>query len=83
MPGNDLDLAEFGSLQMELTRLSQVTGDSKYKDIANAVVTKVQNTKTYPPGLYPNQWTKDPFEPDTTGEPIKIERIKRERFGMF
>ncbi|CAO3663738.1 unnamed protein product [Umbelopsis vinacea] len=67
VPGNDIDLAEFGSLQMELTRLSQVTNDSKYMDTANAVVTKAQNTKTFPPGLYPIQWTKDSFAPDTTG----------------
>lgn len=53
---------------MELTRLSQVTNDSKYMDTANAVVTKAQNTKTFPPGLYPIQWTKDSFAPDTTGK---------------
>ncbi|KAI9285624.1 glycoside hydrolase [Umbelopsis sp. AD052] len=67
VPGNSLDLAEFGSVQMEMTRLSQVTGVSKYMDIANEVVTRVQNIQSYPPGLYAIQWTDQPFKPDPSG----------------
>lgn len=67
VPGNSIDLAEFGSLQMEMTRLSQVTGNKTYADIANAVVTKVQHTKSFPPQLYPQDWTLDPFKPDPYG----------------
>lgn len=72
VPGNSLDLAEFGSVQMEMTRLSQVTGVSKYMDIANDVVTRVQNTKTSPPGLYPIQWTDQPFEPVASGKVLRL-----------
>jgi len=72
IPGNNLDLAEFGSVQMEMTRLSQVTGVSKYMDIANEVVTRVQNTQTSPPGLYPIQWTDQPFEPEPSGKVMRL-----------
>jgi Glycosyl hydrolase family 47 len=68
VPGNSLDLAEFGSVQMEMTRLSQVTGVSKYMDVANDIVTRVQNTKTHPPGLYAIQWTDKPFKPSPSGK---------------
>ncbi|KAJ2955701.1 hypothetical protein NQZ79_g8329 [Umbelopsis isabellina] len=67
VPGNSIDLAEFGSLQMEMTRLSQVTGNKTYADIANAVVTKVQKTKSFPPQLYAMDWSLDPFKPDPYG----------------
>ncbi|KAH8552766.1 glycoside hydrolase [Umbelopsis sp. PMI_123] len=61
---NSVNLAEFGSVQLEMTRLSQVINNSKYEDIANAVVKKVQSTPANPPGVYGITWTEQPFNPE-------------------
>jgi mannosyl-oligosaccharide alpha-1,2-mannosidase len=48
-------LAEFGSMTMEFTRLSQLTGDPKYYDAVTRVtkVLEKQQDKTRLPGLWP------------------------------
>ncbi|KAI9490284.1 glycoside hydrolase [Zychaea mexicana] len=62
-PTSTILLAEFGSYSMEFTRLSQITGDKKYAETANSVVDKVIAKPSRMPGLYPNSWKLDPFEP--------------------
>ncbi|KAI8882041.1 glycoside hydrolase family 47 protein [Backusella circina FSU 941] len=60
---NQLTLAEFGSLQLELTRLSQVTGDSSYEKIGNKVIEKISQVPSLIPGLYPTEWDLEHFLP--------------------
>ncbi|KAG0183274.1 hypothetical protein DFQ29_007820 [Apophysomyces sp. BC1021] len=58
-------LAEFGSLQLELVRLSQITGEKGYGILANWVIAKLSEVKTTLPGLYPMIWDLDPFGPSS------------------
>jgi hypothetical protein len=51
-----------------MTRLSQVINNSKYEDIANAVVKKVQSTPANPPGVYGITWTEQPFNPEPSSK---------------
>ncbi|ORZ02201.1 glycoside hydrolase [Syncephalastrum racemosum] len=60
-----LILAEFGSLQLELVRLSQVTGDDQYAKLANSVIEKIANVKASYPGLYPITWDLKSFTPSS------------------
>ena len=48
-------IAEIGSLELEFTRLSQLTGDLKYFDLVERVMTELHKaqTKTEIPGLWP------------------------------
>ena len=48
-------LAEIGSLTMEFTRLSQLTGDCKWYDAVNRIVRLLdkQQSKTFLPGMWP------------------------------
>ena len=46
-------LAEFGSMQLEFQRLSELTGDPKYKDAALKVIDKVVAMTKPIAGLYP------------------------------
>ncbi|KAF7728858.1 hypothetical protein EC973_005484 [Apophysomyces ossiformis] len=62
---NIIVLAEFGSLQLELVRLSQITGDDKYATIANRVIDKISKVASKFPGLYPILWNFDTFTPST------------------
>ncbi|KAI8344674.1 glycoside hydrolase [Chlamydoabsidia padenii] len=47
-------LAELGAVQIEFTRLSQITGDWKYHDIGQRVYDTLLNTTTSYEGLYPH-----------------------------
>lgn len=60
-----LILAEFGSLQLELVRLSQLTGDSKYASIANDVIHRMKDVPSQYPGLYPIAWSLNNFRPSS------------------
>jgi mannosyl-oligosaccharide alpha-1,2-mannosidase len=62
-------LAEIGSMTMEFTRLSQLTGDPKYFDAVNRItrILEEQQAKTHLPGMWPvvvNARTAD-FTKDT------------------
>ncbi|CAO3650173.1 unnamed protein product [Cunninghamella blakesleeana] len=48
------NLAEIGTLQLELTRLSQITGNWKYHDIGQKVYENFKNIKTSYEGLFPH-----------------------------
>ncbi|KAI9362749.1 glycoside hydrolase [Pilaira anomala] len=61
--GNTINLAEFGTYTMEFTRLSQVTGDPKYEQLANDLVNAAIEHPTRMPGLFPTTWTVNPFAP--------------------
>ncbi|KAI8099109.1 glycoside hydrolase [Halteromyces radiatus] len=62
-PGNQIILAEFGSLQLELVRLSQLTGNQSYGDYGLSIIEKLSEVEPTLPGLYPMLWDLDPFEP--------------------
>ncbi|CAO3586854.1 unnamed protein product [Absidia cylindrospora] len=47
-------LAELGTVQLEFTRLSQITGDWKYHDIGQRVYDSFKNMKTSHTGLFPH-----------------------------
>ena len=53
--GENTLIAEIGSLTLEFTRLSQLTGDPKYYDAIQRITNVFENaqTKTYVPGLWP------------------------------
>ncbi|KAI7871875.1 glycoside hydrolase [Spinellus fusiger] len=59
----NLILAEFGSMQLEFVRLSQLTGNNKYADLANEVILRMKNVSTEIPGLYPMSWNARTFSP--------------------
>ncbi|CAO3700030.1 unnamed protein product [Rhizopus stolonifer] len=61
MEGNVIFLAEFGSLQLELVRLSQLTGDDKYQKAGNNILEKISKVPSQLPGLYPMLWDLDTF----------------------
>ncbi|PHZ07703.1 seven-hairpin glycosidase [Rhizopus microsporus ATCC 52813] len=63
IPDKEINLAEFGTYTMEFTRLSQVTGDPKYEKLAMDLVRAAIEQPTKIPGLFPNTWSVDPFEP--------------------
>ena len=66
-PTNDknLILAEFGSLQLELVRLSQITGEERYAELANNVIYAIDKVDTPYPGVYPITWNLDTFSPSS------------------
>ncbi|KAI9498280.1 glycoside hydrolase [Zychaea mexicana] len=64
--GKELILAEFGSLQLEMVRLSQLTGDERYAKIANDVVYAIDKVPTPFPGIYPIIWDLDTFTPSSS-----------------
>lgn len=53
--GESTLIAEIGSLTLEFTRLSQLTGDLKYFDLIERVMTEIYKaqSKTHIPGLWP------------------------------
>ncbi|KAI9275413.1 glycoside hydrolase [Sporodiniella umbellata] len=59
----EVNLAEFGTYTMEFTRLSQVTGNPKYEQLAMELTYAALEQSTTLPGLYPNTWTVNPFKP--------------------
>lgn len=61
--GNTINLAEFGTYTMEFTRLSQVTGNSKYEKLATDLINAAVKHSTRIPGLFPTTWTVKPFAP--------------------
>ncbi|EPB86576.1 hypothetical protein HMPREF1544_06650 [Mucor circinelloides 1006PhL] len=61
-----INLAEFGTYSMEFTRLSQVTGDYKYKALADDLTNAAIEQPTRMPGLFPTSWTVKPFAPVNT-----------------
>lgn len=63
IPLNEVVLAEFGSLQLELVHLSQLTGDDKYERAGNGIIEKIAEVPSRVPGLYPIIWTLDDFSP--------------------
>ncbi|KAI8369644.1 glycoside hydrolase [Radiomyces spectabilis] len=63
---NQLTLAEFGSMQLELVRLSQITGDPYYERIANSVLDKMARVPSRIPGLYPMSWDLLTFKPTSS-----------------
>ncbi|KAG0186223.1 maturation of Asn-linked oligosaccharides protein, partial [Apophysomyces sp. BC1034] len=69
---NIIVLAEFGSLQLELVRLSQITGDDKYATISNKVIEKVSKVPSKYPGLYPILWNFDTFTPSIKDDYLTI-----------
>ncbi|KAI9247467.1 glycoside hydrolase [Phascolomyces articulosus] len=60
---NTITLAEFGTYTVEFTRLSQLTGNMKYANVANAIVEKAIAQPSRMAGLYPNSWNVNPFKP--------------------
>ncbi|KAI9018126.1 glycoside hydrolase [Phycomyces nitens] len=58
-----LTLAEFGSMQLEFVRLSQIIGDDRYSTLANNVIQRMTNVHTDIPGLYPMSWDPSSFTP--------------------
>ena len=61
--GNIITLAEFGSLQLELVRLSQLTGNLKYERAGNHILEKISRVPSRVPGLYPMIWDLETFTP--------------------
>ncbi|KAI8881506.1 glycoside hydrolase family 47 protein [Backusella circina FSU 941] len=61
-----INLAEFGTYSMEFTRLSQVTGNPKYQELADNMINIAIQQPSSLPGLYPTSWTLDPFKPDSS-----------------
>lgn len=61
--GNTITLAEFGSMQMELVRLSQLTGNEEYGLAGNYILEKMSKVPSRVPGLYPMIWDLDSFTP--------------------
>lgn len=64
--GNTITLAEFGSMQMELVRLSQLTGNEEYGLAGNYILEKMSKVPSRVPGLYPMIWDLDSFTPRST-----------------
>ncbi|KAI8076466.1 glycoside hydrolase [Gilbertella persicaria] len=60
-----INLAEFGSYTMEFTRLSQVTGNPKYKTLADNLTKAAIRQPTRIPGLFPTSWNFKPFSPQS------------------
>ncbi|KAI8352831.1 glycoside hydrolase [Choanephora cucurbitarum] len=60
---NQIILAEFGSLQLELVRLSQVTGDDRYERAGNGIIEAMSKVPSRFPGLYPMIWDLNTFTP--------------------
>lgn len=58
-----ITLAEFGSLQLELVRLSQLTSNDKYQLAGNFILEKISKVPSHLPGLYPMIWELDTFIP--------------------
>lgn len=63
---NSIILAEFGSLQLELVRLSQLAGDDQYETAGNNIIAQLSKVPTKIPGLYPMTWNLDTFTPNNT-----------------
>ncbi|KAI8647364.1 glycoside hydrolase [Parasitella parasitica] len=63
---NTINLAEFGTYSMEFTRLSQVTGNPKYKALVDDLTIAAIEQPTRMPGLFPTSWTVKPFAPVNT-----------------
>lgn len=61
---------------MEFTRLSQVTGNPKYEELANNLVDAIIQQPTRMPGLFPTSWTVKPFAPVNTSTETFFEYIK-------
>ena len=61
----NLILAEFGSLQLEMVRLSQLTGEKRYAELANNVIYAIDKVATPFPGVYPIMWDLDSFSPSS------------------
>ncbi|KAI8059472.1 glycoside hydrolase [Gongronella butleri] len=57
-------LAELGTVQLEFTRLSQITGNWTYDRVGRKVYDSFRNMKTTYPGLYPHLINAD------TGRPV-------------
>ncbi|ORX50997.1 glycoside hydrolase [Hesseltinella vesiculosa] len=57
-------LAEIGTVQLEFTRLSQITGNWTYHDTGNKVYSAFHKMKVTDPGLYPHLINAD------TGRPV-------------
>ncbi|KAI9283375.1 glycoside hydrolase [Sporodiniella umbellata] len=66
LEGNVIVLAEFGSLQLELVRLSQLTGNEKYQDAGNHILEKISEVPSQVPGLYPMLWELDTFTAESS-----------------
>lgn len=62
--GKQIVLAEFGSFQLELVRLSQITGDPSYAEHALRIIEKIAEVTPRLPGLYPMLWDLDTFRPE-------------------
>lgn len=59
-------MAEFGSLQLELVRLTQLTGDDQYEIAGNNIIDQISEIPTTIPGLYPMTWNLSTFTPTDT-----------------
>ncbi|KAI7905161.1 glycoside hydrolase [Cokeromyces recurvatus] len=59
-------LAEFGSLQLELVRLSQLTGIDQYSLTGNHIIDKISQVPSTIPGLYPMIWSLQSFTPQSS-----------------
>ncbi|KAI8388763.1 glycoside hydrolase [Radiomyces spectabilis] len=60
---SSINLAEFGTYNLEFTRLSQITGNATYAKYANDLVDRAISEPTVLPGLFPTSWTTDTFKP--------------------
>jgi mannosyl-oligosaccharide alpha-1,2-mannosidase len=63
---NQIVLAEFGSLQLELVRLTQLTGDDRYETAGNHILERISEVPSRIPGLYPMIWNQDSFTPQNS-----------------
>ncbi|KAI9361502.1 glycoside hydrolase [Pilaira anomala] len=70
---NQIVLAEFGSLQLELVRLTQLTGDDQYEIAGNNIIDQISEIPTTIPGLYPMTWNLSTFTPTDTYHTISGE----------
>lgn len=73
--GNMITLAEFGSLQLELVRLSQLTDNDKYQLAGNFILEKISKVPSHLPGLYPMIWELDTFIPKDSKCFVFIKKI--------
>jgi mannosyl-oligosaccharide alpha-1,2-mannosidase len=68
-----INLAEFGTYSMEFTRLSQVTGNPKYEQLATDLINAAIQQPTRMPGLFPTSWTVKPFAPVNSSKRLGLE----------
>lgn len=67
-------LAEL-ALQMEFVRLSQLTGNPLYGQLANKVIEKIAQAETPIPGLYTTYWDAKKFTPGRSKQQLFLSSL--------